>query len=237
MRDVIKGYRPASDITRQWQVTDPLREHMLYFLENHDEQRIASDFFAGHAELAVPAVIVSAFLHRNPLLIYAGQEFGERGMDEEGFSGKDGRTTIFDYWSVPTIIRGYYDRRRMKKAERTLMNVYQKVLVMANKEKAIREGESFDLMYVNPQLSQRQFAFLRKADDEMILVVANFATHDVDTTVTIPQHAFLHLQIPEKELTATDLMTDEILKVVLRADQPLAITVAPLTARVYKFKF
>ena len=76
---------------------------MLYFLENHDEQRIASPFFCGDAQRAIPALIVSALLQRNPMLIYAGQEFGEVGMENEGFSGVDGRTTIFDYWTVGSI--------------------------------------------------------------------------------------------------------------------------------------
>ena len=73
---------------------------MLNFLENHDEQRIASDFFAGDPRKGIPALIVSACMNTNPMMIYFGQEFGELGMDSEGFSGRDGRTTIFDYWSV-----------------------------------------------------------------------------------------------------------------------------------------
>ena len=95
---MICGKRSTTDITSQWQATDDIRNHMLYFLENHDEQRIASDFFAGKAEKGIPGLIVSVLLQQNPFMLYAGQEYGERGMDEEGFSGKDGRTTIFDYW-------------------------------------------------------------------------------------------------------------------------------------------
>ena len=235
LRDVICGMRPAADITRQWQTTDRLRPHMLYFLENHDEQRIASSFFAGEAMKAIPAVYVSVLLYSNPFMLYAGQEFGEAGMDEEGFSGKDGRTTIFDYWCVPSLMRGYFDRRRMKKSERSLMTIYQNILNMAINEKAIREGDSFDLMYVNPQLAEQQFAFIRKADDEMILVVANFGSFDVATSVVVPSHAFTHLMIPEMETTAVDLVTKEQMKVVLRPDKPLPITIGALSARVYKF--
>lgn len=49
LRGVIRGERPAASITHEWQVVDDIRDHMLYFLENHDEQRIASDFFCGSA--------------------------------------------------------------------------------------------------------------------------------------------------------------------------------------------
>ena len=237
LRDVICGYRPAADITRQWQSIDDIREHMLYFLENHDEQRVASDFFAGNGHRAIPGLVVSALLMRNPFMLYAGQEVGERGMDAEGFSGRDGRTTIFDYWQVGTIQRAYFDRRRMKKEERELLQKYQRVLLMANQEKAVREGDTFDLMYVNSVLSERQFAFLRKADDEMLLVVANFSDAATELDVVIPRHAFDYLHISEKELTATDLMTSETMKVVLRAEQPIHIIVGPYTARIYKFQF
>ena len=104
-------YAPRCDLSLRiglsyhaaWQATDDIREHMLYFLENHDEQRIASDFFCGDAAKALPGLVVAACIGKNPLMIYAGQELGERGMDAEGFSGKDGRTTIFDYWSPETL--------------------------------------------------------------------------------------------------------------------------------------
>ncbi|MFQ9996448.1 MAG: alpha-amylase family protein, partial [Hoylesella buccalis] len=108
LRDIVCGKRPAHHITRQWQSVDDILPKMLYFLENHDEQRIASDFFCGSAERALPAFMVCAWLHTNPVMVYAGQEFGERGMDAEGFSGLDGRTTIFDYWAVKSVVEGYY---------------------------------------------------------------------------------------------------------------------------------
>ena len=105
IREVIRGNQSTHAITGAWQQTDDIRDHMLYFLENHDEQRIASSFFAGNALKGVPGLVVSALLQQNPLMIYAGQEYGEPGMDKEGFSGNDGRTTIFDYWSIDTLVR------------------------------------------------------------------------------------------------------------------------------------
>ena len=107
LRGVIRGKRPASSITHEWQEVDDIRDHMLYFLENHDEQRIASDFFCGDAMKAIPAAAMSLFFQKNPFMLYSGQEFGERGMDKEGFSGVDGRTTIFDYWSPVTLAQAY----------------------------------------------------------------------------------------------------------------------------------
>lgn len=234
MRDVICGRRPASDITQQWQATDDIRDHMLYFLENHDEQRVASDFFAGDGRRGLPGHLVSVLLKRNPYMLYAGQEFGERGMECEGFSGKDGRTTIFDYWSVGSTWRGYFERRKLKKEERALSSDYQKILQMANGEKAVREGETFDLMYVNPQLADKQYAFLRKAGEELLIIVANFADNAAETELVIPQHAFDFLQIPKQEVTATDLLDGSYLKIILRPEQPIHMVVPPLGGRVYK---
>ena len=234
IREVISGSRRAGDITYQWQSTDDIRDHMLYFLENHDEQRIASDFFAGKAEKGIPGLIVSALLQKNPLMLYAGQEFGERGMDEEGFSGKDGRTTIFDYWCVDTLRRGYYDRRKMKKEERELLKKYQQVLLIAQQEKAVSEGEMYDLMYVNPQLADRQYAFLRKYNNELLIVVANFADETVNTELTIPRHAFEYLQMADQETTARDLLSDKQMKMLLYADTPMKLEIPAWGGVVYR---
>ncbi len=237
LRDITCGHRWASDITAQWQATDDIREHMLYFLENHDEQRIASDFFAGDAKKGVPAHIVSVLLQQNPYMLYAGQEVGERGMDKEGFSGVDGRTTIFDYWCVDTIYRGYFDRRKQKKEEKDLMSIYQIVNVLSNKEKAIREGVTFDLMYVNQSIANRQFAFLRSAGKETLLIVVNFSDESKEADIFLPSHAFDYLHIPECETTAIDLLTKETLKLVLRKNRSVRVVLKPWSGRVYKMKF
>lgn len=76
---------------------------LLYFLENHDEVRLASPYFADSAQRGLTAMTLLALATPSPLLLYAGQEYGERGVDAEGYSGTDGRTTIFDYWSIPAL--------------------------------------------------------------------------------------------------------------------------------------
>ena len=233
IRDVICGKRSTTDITSQWQATDDIRDHMLYFLENHDEQRIASDFFAGKAEKGIPGLIVSVLLQQNPFMLYAGQEYGEQGMDEEGFSGKDGRTTIFDYWCVDTLARA--EQQKLTKVEKALKAMYDKVLNIARSEKSVAEGASFDLMYVNQQY-QRQYAFLRKADSEVLLVVANFDEESADMDVRIPSHAFDYLQIKEKNAIATDLLSGKKKRIVLRRNETVSMQLPPLGAVVLKFK-
>ena len=239
LRDVICDRRPASSITYYWQHVDDIRPHMLYFLENHDEQRIASDFFCGSGAKAIPAVIVAALMGNNPFMVYAGQELGERGMDAEGFSGRDGRTTIFDYWCVDTIRRGYFDRRHLSQDEMHLQLKYQQILHIANREAAVREGEFFDLMYVNPQTwkfnPRHEYAFLRKFEDEVLLVVANFGPDRVNTSVNIPAHAFDFLGLPEKEVRAIDLLTGQEMNIELKKDGAVDLDLRPYTGRIYKF--
>ena len=233
MRAVMCGHQSAHAITAAWQQTDDIRQHMLYFLENHDEQRIASDFFAGDAKKGVPAMIASVLMQQNPFMLYAGEEYGERGMDKEGFSGKDGRTTIFDYWSIDTLCRAA--SKKLRKEEKLLFDIHQKTLQIAAKEKAVREGVFFDLMYVNGQL-QRQYAFLRKAGSEVLLVVVNFDALPVKTTVNIPAHAFDYLRLKEKNAMATDLLSEQKIKLALKRDGAIPVTLEPLSAIVLSFK-
>jgi len=233
LRDVICCHQSAHAITGAWQATDDIRDHMLYFLENHDEQRIASSFFAGDGRKGVPGLVVSALLQQNPLMIYAGQEYGERGMDKEGFSGHDGRTTIFDYWSIDTLVRAA--SLKLTAEENALKAIYNKVVGIARSEKAVADGSCFDLMYVNPHL-QHQYAFLRKAGADVLLVVANFSEMPVDVSVSIPGHAFDYLGLKEKNAQATDLLTGEKMRLQLKRDEAVSVGIAALDAVVLKFK-
>ena len=233
LREVMRGYLSTSAITGAWQATDDIRDHMLYFLENHDEQRIASSFFAGDAQKGVPAFVVSAFLQKNPLMIYFGQEYGEKGMDKEGFSGNDGRTTIFDYWSVDTIVRAA--ERKLTAQEKQLKAVYDKVISIATTEKAVLDGASFDLMYVNGQYNH-EYAFIRKAGAEVLLVVANFADSNQALGITIPGHAFDFLNMKEKNVQASDLISGEKQKLSLKRDAAVVVNVQAKSAVVLKFK-
>lgn len=233
LRAIVCGYGSTADITRRWQEVDDIRQRMLYFLENHDEQRIASQFFAGGAQKGIPAFIVSALLYRNPVMVYAGQEFGEPGMDEEGFSGRDGRTTIFDYWSIDSLLHGYYERRKMTATERAIERQYQAILGIALGEEAIADGASFDLMYKNPHLAPREYAFLRGKE---ILVAVNFSDREAVSDILIPSHAFEFLGISEGAHDAVDLLTGHAESLSLRRDKTVRVTLPPCGGVVLKFR-
>lgn len=234
MRSVICGNCPTAQITTAWQWVDNIHDNMLYFLENHDEQRIASDYFAGDGFRAYPALVTNMLMRANPFMVYAGQEYGERGMDEEGFSGHDGRTTIFDYWTIPSLHRAYVSSA-LTVDEKNLSRRYDRILEIASTEKAIGEGAFFDLMYVNEQMAQKQYAFLRKADNEMLLVVANFSAEKVMCKVNIPDHAFSFLHIPLVSVTAVDLITSEKVDVEFNREKFVNVDVNANNCRILKF--
>ena len=233
MRSVICGYAPTSAISNAWQQTDDIRDHMLYFLENHDEQRVASDFFAADARKGVPAMMVSLLMQQNPFMLYAGEEYGERGMDREGFSGNDGRTTIFDYWSIDTLCRAASEQ--LTEQEKALYDIHVKTMHIARQEKAVAEGIFFDLMYVNSHL-QRQYAFLRRAEGELLLVAVNFDANDVTIDVNVPSHAFDFLTMKEKKVIASDLLTKEKLAMSLKRDGAIRMEIGANSGRVWKIK-
>ena len=235
MRAVICGQAPAHILTGAWQSVDDIKDHMVYFLENHDEQRIASDFFAGSAIKGLPGMVASVLMKSSPFMLYAAEEYGEKGMDKEGFSGKDGRTTIFDYWSVDTLCRAEADA--LNEEERLVLAVHEKTLQIARKEKAV-DGDFYDLMYVNPSSenfnNEKQFAFLRKKDNELLIVVVNFDDRDVNIQVRIPSHAFEYLAIPEKKYKAKDLLSGDEQDIVLSNDGLVPMSLASRGSRVWK---
>lgn len=214
LRNITCANVSAAAITNCWQTIEGIQDHMLNFLENHDEQRVASSQFALDPLKALPAAVVSATISRCPFMIYFGQELGEKADDSEGFSGRDGRTTIFDYWSVPTVSRWYYGGKcnsaKLDDNEKQLREFYARLLTLCNSEKAISQGDFFDLMYVNYQNlnPHRQYVYLRHYRNETLLVAVNFDFHDTEINISIPQHAFDCCHITMGEYDAVDLLAE-----------------------------
>ena len=233
MRSVICHQAPAAAISEAWKQTDDIRQHMLYFLENHDEQRIASDFFAASGRRGVPGMMALLLMQQNPFMLYAGEEYGERGMDKEGFSGHDGRTTIFDYWSVDTLCRAA--AKKLTAEEQQLYDMHKKTMLIARREKAVSEGRFFDLMYVNGHL-ERQYVFLRKAGSDLLVVAVNFDDREAEVDIMLPAHAFDYLEMKEKAAMATDLLTKERQSMLVKRDGAVRMTIAACGGRVWKLK-
>lgn len=246
LRAVICGQAPASNIPACWQSLEGIQSHILNFLENHDEQRLASDFFAKDPSAGISGLMVSALMNTNPMMIYSGQELGERGMDEEGFSGLDGRTTIFDYWSVSTLRNwkngGKYDGGKLTEKQKQLRQQYAAILNIAKNEPAITQGSFFDLMYTNEKNrffnNRNQYAFLRKHKNEVILVVANFTHSEQNVWVNIPEDAFKALDIKDNEAAMLkDLLTGTETISTLTTAWPFKVKLEACSGKVLKFTY
>ena len=214
----VELWQSATGITRNWQFLGDLQPYMLNFLENHDEQRFASEFFGKDSDNAMAPLYVSLFLNTAPFMIYFGEEVGETGMEDEGFSGLNGRTTIFDWWSIASVRRlrnmissGAYrnlDIEEIKAAGLTEKEAkafcsFAKATRLAASDEALGKGVTYDLCYCNASSDgfdkNRHYAFLRDYEDHTVLVAANFSNREAVMKLTIPEHAFEWLGIPVSE--------------------------------------
>jgi glycosidase len=210
---------------------------MLNFMENHDEQRIASQFFAGDAEKGFPAMAVSTLMNTSPIMVYAGQELGENAHEAEGFSGFDGRTTIFDYWKVETLCRLQSSDYGLQIGENVIFDLYRRLLSIANRE-VVAEGKFYDLMWLNqrnPQFdSFRQYAFVRYTDKEALFVVANFAGEERDVRVNLTRHLFEAMgREAFGKVVAEDMMSGDKAELNFSADEPVEVVLKPYQVCAY----
>lgn len=185
LRFLTNSQRSAKDIDVIQRDLSNINTNMLHFLENHDEQRIASSGFAGNAWKAVPAMVVSATIDRGPVMIYFGQEVGEPGAGAEGFGGNDGRTTIFDYWGVPEHQKwmngGAFDGGLLSEEQQKLRQFYSTLLNLVQKDPAIIKGD-----YVDLTSHDDIHAFVRSYEKESLIIVSNFGKNYREHTITIP---------------------------------------------------
>lgn len=181
LRLLMNGKSKTSDIGSIQQSLQDINHKMLHFLENHDEQRFASKFFAGDYWKAVPAMVISSTIDKGPVMIYFGQEVGEPGLGAEGFEGDDGRTTHFDYWGVPEHQKwmngGKFDGGGLSDDQKALRQFYGDILTFASTNPAITEGSYFDLTNFNQGLGNidsKVHVFARTAGEERLVILSSF---------------------------------------------------------------
>ncbi|WP_111628094.1 alpha-amylase family glycosyl hydrolase [Larkinella arboricola] len=253
LRELMEGKGTVENIIRVWQQeSGDYANHMLRFLENHDEQRIASRFFAHDPWTAVPAMTLSTTLHTGPLMIYFGQEVGVNSTQAEGFQGEDGRTTIFDYWGIPEYQAwtngsegkpALFNGGKLTDDQKELRKFYQQLNQLVNGSHAIRTGAFYDLQYVNNNGQSagydqhRLYSYLRHSGKQKLLIVCNFDREKpAKTTVRIPVEAWKTMKLDDaKTYSFTDIFrTKTKLKVAARAGVP--VDLPPLGVLVLEIK-
>jgi glycosidase len=236
LRKLIRNESTADvkDIRHVWQTESAgFGNHMVRFLENHDEERIASAGFAGKAELALPAMVVSATLGSGPIMLYFGQEVGEPGKDIEGFGGDDNRTTIFDYWGVPNhqkwMNNGAFDVKALDENQQKLRAYYQQILKTSTQSDAVIKGEIYDVPQ-SGNMNNRMYAFIRYSSKQRLLIVVNFDRS---------QNLVANFEIPDTILKVkssspvTDLLTGQKLNIPKGTSIPVKLE--PGSAQVIEF--
>jgi len=208
--------RTVKDISLVWQKeSNGFSQHMLRFLENHDETRIASKDFAQNPWYAVPGMVVTATLSSGPVMIYNGQEVGEPAHGAEGFGGDDSRSSIFDYWSLPKhqkwMNEGAFDGGKLNEEEKSLRQFYSKLLNLVTENEAISKGNFYELLQANQDIAgfnDKVYAYLRYTENKRVLVLANFNRNETTLNVNLPKDVLDAFNLDEKAITFTDLLSD-----------------------------
>lgn len=202
LKHIMQGHGWTDHIPVVQKGLEDIEHHMLHFLENHDEQRIASPEFAGNALKGKPAMVVSATISTAPTMVYFGQEVGEAAREDAGF-GKPSRTSIFDYIGVPAHQRWVngkkFDGGQLSEGERELRDFYRRLLNFTISSPALM-GAYRDIHNHNREQNEaydhRILSFVRWSADEKLVVISNF--HEYRTYA-------LDLKIPAEVLEAWGL--------------------------------
>ncbi len=184
LKNIMQGHGSTDNIIPIQEGLKDIEHHMVHFLENHDEQRISSAGFAGDATRGKPAMVVSATISTSPTMIYFGQEVGEPGDGDAGF-GSETRTTIYDYWSVPNLVRwmnkGKFDGGQLSGEEKDLREFYRKLLNFTLESQALT-GEYQEIHSYNRTHTEwyndRVFSYARWKDEERLIIITNFDAND-----------------------------------------------------------
>lgn len=240
----------AEILSNSWKTLGGADNKMCRFLENHDEQRVASKQFLGDAFRAKPGFACLALTHPCAVLVYNGQEVGEDGFVATGYSGDDGRTTIFDYAIMPAhqkwMNEGRFDGEQLTVEQKSLRDFYAEILNLRLQNKAFAKGAFYDLMWANPWYTdfdpQYNFAFLRYYNEQCCLAIVNFHTTECrNIRLKIPEDALFLTKIqPQQNLwLAEDLfgngkkITFELKTV---ATEGIHISLEPLQVAVFELK-
>ncbi len=243
LRLLINGHASTLDIPRIQHALQNLNGRMLHFLENHDEQRIASTYFAGNPAKAISAMVISATIDQGPVMIYFGQEVGEPALGSEGFGSNDGRTSNFDYWGVPEFQKwvngGAFDGGQLSEDQNALRAAYARILTLSRTSKAITQGTYHDLTAFNVASdghSDRVISYARGSDDERLIVIGGFNRRPERVQVRLTPELMQAWSLKsDSSLELIDLLSDSV-SVPWNAQEGLTLQLPPYGVHVFKMR-
>lgn len=243
LRLIVEGKQGTDRIPGIRQRLEGINYRLLHFLENHNEQRIASPQFAGDPWKGVPAMVISATIDRGPVMIYFGQEVGEPGSGWEGYQGDDGRTTIYDYWGVPEHQKwmngGKFDGALLSPEQKKLRQFYIDLLTLVGNNAAISQGDYIDLTRYNldaGNFTGNVHAFIRHYKDERLLIVNSFNTDNQSIKINLPMDVATRLGLnKEQTFVAKDLLWHET-EVAFDKNLNLSLDLKPFSSFIFKIQ-
>ncbi len=245
IKHIMKGYGWTDHIPVVQKGMADIEHHMLHFLENHDEQRIASPDFVGDATLAKPAMVVSATISTSPTMIYFGQEVGEPGAEDAGF-GKPTRTSIFDYVGVPHHQRWMnnkkFDGGRLSDDEKKLRGFYKRLLNFTIKSEALM-GEYEEIHFYNKDHTEnydhRVLSYVRWSDNEKLIIVSNFDAHkNYEFELKIPEQVIAKWNLPNEEFGLKEELYGQVKTTLLvkNGQGKMNVKLAPLESYIFSIE-
>lgn len=245
LKDIIRGKSSPDGLSDIQKGMTDIEHHMLHFLDNHDEQRLASPEFAGTPERGKPLMIVSTTISTSPTMIYFGQEVGEAGNENAGF-GTRSRTSIFDYIGVPSHQRwmndGKFDGGQLSESEKNLRDFYKRLLNFSIKSSALM-GSFQEIQTVNRQKNagydELIYSYVRWSENQKLIVVANFSSEKTsDFDLRIPSDIIAKWNLKDGEYTFTDQLyknSSTLLKV-RNGEGITRVKIAPSESFIYELK-
>ena len=245
LKRIIQSHGTTDHLLLVLEFSKNIEHHMLYFLENHDEVRIASPEFAGNPWKAMPAMVLSATVSTSPTMIYFGQEVGEPAAEVAGF-GQPNRTSIFDYIGVPQHQKwmngGKFDGGQLSENQKALRNYYSEILNFTLKSTALM-GNYGDLHAYNrsqnPSYGDQVFAFARWDERQKLIVVCNFDEHHgLKTTLRLTSELLKawKLEIGEQEIHEVMFKKKKTSLRVNREGAELQLDFGPLESAVFEIR-
>lgn len=245
IKHIMKGYGWTDHIPVVQKGMADIEHHMLHFLENHDEQRIASPDFAGNAQLGKPAMVVSATISTSPTMIYFGQEVGEPGAEDAGF-GDPTRTSIFDYVGVPHHQRWVnnkkFDGGQLTEEERELRDFYKRLLNFTISSEALM-GEYQEIHFYNKDHTEdydhRVLSFVRWTSNEKLIVLSNFdALKNYSLNLKVPEDVITKWELTDGDYPLSEVLYGEVSPKlsVINGQGQIQLDLAPLQSYIFKLK-
>ncbi|OXG06587.1 glycosidase [Flavobacterium araucananum] len=245
LKDVIRGKSNPDELSNIQKRMSDIEHNMLHFLDNHDEQRLASPEFAGTPERGKPLLVVSATISTSPTMVYFGQEVGEAGNENAGF-GTHSRTSIFDYIGVPNHQRwmngGKFDGGQLSESEKNLRDFYKRLLNFSINSPALM-GQFQEIQTINRQnnagYDELLYSYVRWSENQKLIIVSNFSSEKTSTfNLKIPSDVILKWNLKDGEYVLTDQLysNKKNVLVVKNGEGTVIVEIAPSESFIYEVK-